>query len=532
MASKLIPINHYFSGGWATDFGPIARVQIGQDGSVNIPFLTDAENVFYELDGGPHKVPGTTQLNSTTVDSGEQIRGLVDFWRQGTSGKGTQKRVIHAGTQIFKDDADGTFDSIDTGLEDGTIPAYAIFDDVLIISSDSTTDVPQKWDQTTLSTLGTNTPNFAFSVEHKNRLWAAGVRSTPSTLHFSPLLDPDGDWTGAGSGTIQISPDDGDRITAIASHQNELWVFKGPFIGSIHRIVGSAPTGSDSFARRTFIKGLGAAAHNTIFRFRNDLGFMWSDGTIHSLSAVQAFGDFKEADLSRAINTFLRGRVNKARLDQAWAATDHDAGRVVFTFPLDNSTDNNAMLFMDYRFDPVRFSFVDAYSAACVARVIDQTDRDTPVIMAGGNDGFVRLTNGATRSVDTTIGISARVNTPFMDYNTPINKKTLAYAGLSIVPKGNFDITFSWTRDEGKPQTRGINQKGGDVLGTVSANNFILDTSTLGGSNYASRYVSAEQGGEFRAIQYGMTNSIVAQDMEIHSVTSVVGRGSDSYENC
>lgn len=532
MPTKTIPINHFFGGGWATDFGPIARVTVGQDGSVEMPFLVDAENVFYELDGGPHKITGTTQLNSTTVDSGEQIRGLVDFWRQGTSGKGVQKRVIHAGTQIFKDDADGTFDSIDTGLEDDTIPSYEIFDDVLIITSDSTVDIPQKWDQTTLSTLGTNTPNFAFSTEHKNRLWAAGVRSTPSTLHYSQFLAPDGDWTGAGSGTIQISPNDGDRITAIASHKNELWVFKGPFKGSIHRIVGSAPTGSDSFARRTFIEGLGAAGHNSIFRFRDDLGFFWSDGTIHSLKAVQAFGDFNEADLSRPINTYLRRNVNKARLDQAWAATDWDAGRVVFTFPIGSSTDNNTMLFMDYRFDPVRWSLVNAYTGACVARVIDQTDRDTPIIMAGGNDGFVRRTNSATRVVDTTIGISARVTTPFMDYGTPINKKTLYNAGMTIVSKGNFPISFSWARDEGKPQTLNVDQKGGDLLGVVAENNFILDTSTLGGSNYSSRYVSTEEGGEFRAVQYGMQNVTAYQDMEIHAVTSIVGRGADSVENC
>ena len=53
----------------------------------------------------------------------------------GTAATPTQKRVLHVNTVIMKDDADGTFTNIFTGLEAGKVPAYSLFDDFLIISA-------------------------------------------------------------------------------------------------------------------------------------------------------------------------------------------------------------------------------------------------------------------------------------------------------------------------------------------------------------------------------------------------------------
>ena len=87
-----------FDGGWSTDLGLTMETLADEAGRIKIPFLIAAENVEYDLDGGPRKIGGATKLNSTVVESGEEIRGLYDYWRQGTGGTPTQKRVIHAGT--------------------------------------------------------------------------------------------------------------------------------------------------------------------------------------------------------------------------------------------------------------------------------------------------------------------------------------------------------------------------------------------------------------------------------------------------
>jgi hypothetical protein len=97
MASKRLQFRHLFGGGWATDFGPSADVGPNQAGDVIYPWLNEAQNVYFELDGGPHKIGGTSKLNSSVIESGEEIRGLFDFWIQGTSRAPTQKRVVYAG---------------------------------------------------------------------------------------------------------------------------------------------------------------------------------------------------------------------------------------------------------------------------------------------------------------------------------------------------------------------------------------------------------------------------------------------------
>ena len=138
------------------------------------------------------------------------------------------------------------------------MPWAEVMNDYLILASTSTTDVPATWDQTTYANLGGTPPNFAFHVQHKDRMWAAGVSGQLSRLYYSASGNH-ADWVGAGSGAIDVAPTDGDILTAIASHKNELIVFKGRSRRSIFRITGSAPTGADAFAMVPFIKGVGAA---------------------------------------------------------------------------------------------------------------------------------------------------------------------------------------------------------------------------------------------------------------------------------
>lgn len=523
-------IRKVFGGGWATDRGLTAETVPDDAGRLRIPFLINAENVEYDLDGGPKKIGGATKLNSTVIESGEEIRGIYDYWRQGTGGSPTQKRVIHAGTKILKDDADGTFDDLFTGLEDEAIPAYESFDDILIIASDSTTDVPKSWDQTTAQNLAGTPPNFAFMKTHKNRLWAAGDASNPSKLYFSALLDPE-DWVGAGSGDIEIDPGDGDRITALISFKDDLWVFKGPFKGSIHRITGSAPTGDDAFARKTFIRGIGCAAHNSVFPFKDDIGFMWSDGTIHSLRATSAFGDFNESALTRDIDTYIRQSVNLTRLNQVWAVTDERRGVVLIALPVNSSTTNNQILSMDYRFDPVRWSSRPALECSSLASVTDASNSDQREIFGGFNDGFVRKLNRANKSIDGITALSALVTTPYIYYRNPVDFKTLSAVSVGIRPQGDYDLSFKWRRDDNAQQSVSISQGGGAFLAPSSVDEFTLGSSQLGGAQFIDRFAELEEGGEFRTVQYELSNSGVDQGMEIHSLSADIGLGSKSFEN-
>ena len=525
-------LRHFFGGGWATDFGPSADVSPDASGKVVIPFLLDAENLLFELDGGPHKIGGTTRVNSSALESGATIAGLHDYWRQGTGGSPSRRRVVHVGTKVLADSDDANFaTSLATGLESGKVPAYETFDDLLIYTSDSTVDVPRSWDQTTSQNLAGSPPNFSFSTTHKNRLWAAGVASNPSRLYYSANTDPE-DWTGSGSGSIDIDPNDGDGITGIRSHKDELWVFKGPNKGSIHRITGSSPTGSDAFARKNYVKGLGACWHNAIFNFADDIGFVSQYGSVHSLASTAAYGDFFEAALSRPINKEIGNTLNYNRLRFIWAATDPLSGIVYITASWNANATNNVVLAMDFRAAPdvIRWSRIPAYAFASIATFVDTNG--VRRVLGGDYAGFVRRLNIVDRSLDTTTAYNYKMTTPHLNYGFPITMKTLEEGAIGIFPRGNFDFTFGWTRDDNAQQTLTVNQGGSDVLGTASANQFTLDTSTLAGAQYVDvHHEFNEQGGEFRSVQYQVTQGGVNQDIELHSLTASITVGAESTEN-
>jgi hypothetical protein len=254
-------IAHFFTGGFATDYGGMAEIEL-EGNRIKIPFLTRCENFHFELNGSIHKIGGTSKYNSVTIESGEEIRGMFEYVRHGTLGTLARRRIVHAGTKILKDDNDGTFTSIFTGLENDTVPNYVVCEDSLIISSSSTVDVPKKWDQTTAADLGGSPPNFSFSVVHAGRLWAAGNAALPSRLYYSSLQNFE-EWNSAGdSGVINIDPNDGDSITGIYPFRGALIVFKGGAEGSIHIISGRTPA---TFARDQLSRGVGCAWQNTIF---------------------------------------------------------------------------------------------------------------------------------------------------------------------------------------------------------------------------------------------------------------------------
>ena len=528
MATETITVRHLFNGGWATDFGPSADTVPDQSGQVNIPYLVDAENVFFEFDGGPHKIGGTTRVNSSAVASGAVIKGLHDYWRQGTSGAAVRRRVLHAGTTVLSDTNDGVFTTtLFTGLESGAVPCYATFDDLLILSSDSTVDVPRSWDQTTAQNLAGSPPRFSFSVVHRNKVFAAGVYALPSRLYYSVTLNPE-DWTGGGSGSIDISPDDGDMITGLISYKGDLFVFKGPNKGSIWRITGSS---ASDFALVPFIKGVGAAWHNAIFEFRDDVGFLTPNGTVLSLSDTARYGDFEASSLSLPINEWIRDHLNFNRMRHIQAATDPSRGQVLFVVPIDANTNNNAILMMDYRFSPPRWAFWNAHSGGSIAPFVDLQNQKG--LLIGGNDGFVRRINTAGRSLDTgTTAYTAKVTTPYLSYGNPMMMKTVSQASVGIAPAGNYSLTFGWTRDNNAQQTYSRTQGGADVLGTVTGvTNFTLGTSALSGGNFVDRFMELHEGGEFRSIQYQVTQSGLDQDLELHNISASIRPGSLSTED-
>lgn len=447
-----------WDGGWATDLGPSFPIP-PQNGTLKIPFLLQADNVIYELDGGPHKIGGSSRFNTTAITGSVTVSGFYDYWRQGTASAEAQRVVAYAGTDLWSDQGTQTFVSILSGLESGKEPCFAVFQDNLLWASTSNVDVPQTYNQTTIANLGGSPPNFAFMVAHKNRMWAAGVATNPSRLYYSNSLDA-ADW--AGGGSIDIDPSDGDRITGIRSHKNELIVLKGPNRLSIHRITGTSPS---DFARVPFVTGVGGVNQNSMFTVGDDLVFTDPRG-IHSLATTANFGDYLEAFLSRPILTYFQDELNLNQLQTSWGMNYAAKGLAVWTFAKVASTVKNVYLSYDYRFQPGRWMSWGkdvAYVAANCLGLIKRTGAIR--LHAGLTTGFIEQLLVADRNLPGTVAYTGSVKTPYLNFGTSAVTKNAEAAYISLLPKGSYKMDVEWLRDSNPAQPAQVSQSAGDTLG-------------------------------------------------------------------
>lgn len=496
-------------GGVSTEAGPSAPFVQKQDGTVSIPWLIDCTNCVYNLDGWPQKMPGATNVNSSATGATDAVNGIFDFWLSGTGASQSQQRMIYSNTVIYSESG-GTLTSRKTGLEAGMMPWFEVMNDLCVIATSSSTDVPMSWDQTTFQNLAGTPPNFDFCVEYKDRMWAAGVDTNKSRLYYSVSANP-ASWVAAGSGSIDVGPDDGDVITGLRRHKDELIVFKGPNRGSIYRISGSAPTGADAFVLAPFIKGVGATNQQAIIGVRDDVIF-WDDNGIHSLVATAAFGDYNEAFVSRDITTYFTKSLNHNRFPYVWGCNATTLGYALWTVARAGSQTNDLIILWDYRFNPARFAFWDAYTAGSLAMVRDTSREVTPWM--GSYTGRVRRMNQAARDIATT-AYQATVTFPYLSFGDASADKMALKGRLGYNPKGQTTITVGWQRDGQSQQTASVTQSGTSSLGT-SSDQFILDTSTLGGGRYEQAFF--DMSGSFKEIQMQLTQGTVDVDMEPHGL--------------
>lgn len=459
-----------FGGGWATDFGP-SFIGAPQGNALTLPFLLRADNITYELDGAPHKVGGASLVNGSPINGGDPIAGLFDFWLQGTGGIVSEKQqaIAVAGTQIYNAPSNnGVWTSIKTGWTAGKEPCFEVFTSKLIVANNSNNDKPQSWDGSAASTsdLAGSPPLFSYMVLHKNRLFASGVASNPSRLYYSESLDPT-IWNSGTAGSIDINPDDGDRITGLISHKNDLIIFKGPNRLSVSRMTGSAPTGADAFAIVPFVTGVGSVNHNGIFRINDDVVFGSPRG-IHSMAATVAYGNYVEAFLSRPILSYYQNSLNLSQLPKMWGVNNQPKGLAIWTVAPSGSTTKSVYLGYDYRFTPGRwFSWGQntAYvNANCMAMMQNNTSRAFGLYV-GTTGGYQYLTQIANRQLDFGTAYSGDVLTPYINFGTSSVMKNAHKGYWSIKPQGSTSFTFTYTRDSLTGQQVTIPQAGGDTLG-------------------------------------------------------------------
>lgn len=502
-------IQHVIEGGWSTEAGPKAPTLVRGQDTVVVPWLITAENLVYLKDGWFQKMPGAANVNGTATGASDHVNGIFDYWRSGTSGTPTQQRVIYAGSAVYTESS-GTLTSRISGLVAAQRPWFEVMNDVLVLAF-SGADVPRTWDQTTAANLGGSPPNFGFHTNHKTRMFAAGVATNQSRLYYS-VADNQANWTGTGSGSIDVYPDDGDVITGIVSHQNELIIFKGPNKGRIVRLTGSSPS---DFALVPQLRGVGGVNQQSHVLAGGDLIF-WDNLGIHSFAATDRFGDYAPAFISDPIAGYFTEQLNHTRFPFVWGINYQARGYALWTMSRSGASTNDAILMWDYRFTPARFALWPAYAAASLAMVVDTSNEPRP--WAGTYAGRVLRMNQAARDV-AGVAYSVSVLWPYLAYGNASDEKTLQAGRVAVAPKGETTFTLGWQRDGATQQTQSVSQAGTSTLG-ASSDQFTLDNATsgvLGGGRYIGRHVPQMEG-TFQELQIQMTQGTLDVDFEPHGL--------------
>lgn len=502
-----------FKGGFATDQAPQVRQQT---------FLSAAENINYEAANSIRKFGGTARINSTVITGTPSIIGMYDFWVAGTAGTFTRRFVsATSDSKIYADITDGQTGVMTdiTGsavITVNAMPVFAQARDNLLLFTDKN-DTPLTYTGTgNVSSLGGTPPVGRGATLHVNRPWVWGANANPSRITYGSSTSIS-DYTGADTGTIDIDPEDGDRIVGAVPYKNNLIVFKGPNKGSIHIINGRTPS---TFVRDVLVRGIALQTHNSIVPVFDDIWFMSNRG-IHSLAATEKFGDYAGIDLTRFLKEYFRVGINRNRLDRVWGVHYQHKAAVIWGLTPSGAASNTqafGISLVNQETEGLRPFVINRPCQSIAIRVNPTTGINELVF--GSNDGFLLRQDLQDRSLAGGAGFSFRVLTPSIilgEVDSQGKPKAdqpvqLHRIWLRSRPTGEYNITVNVYRDGYAPEAYTFGQgTQGFILGTS-----LLGTGRLGGGTLQT--VVRRATGRARSVRLEVTTTANSFDAELYEI--------------
>lgn len=274
-------INQFdFTGGLNTNY-PEFQVSENQ--------ATDLQNINL-FDRGFEKRRGDTAFNSSAMVSSSTVISGLGYMKFNS---GTEFLNAIAGSKFFTSstlsgtmaDKTGAL-TITSGQNNLWFPVS--FNNLQIWFGGAP-DAPFKHDGSgsNAAALGGSPPSAAFAFVANNRVFAGSTAANPSRLYWSALSNPE-DWTGTGSGNIDIEMNDGEALQiGIPLGSQTVILFKN---SSTHRLsVESSP-----FPSRLIQKGTGIAGRNSWVMVDGVIYFITPGKRMKATLDGAAFTDFPD----------------------------------------------------------------------------------------------------------------------------------------------------------------------------------------------------------------------------------------------
>lgn len=465
-------------------------------------------------ENGRGKRGGTSKVNATVGYGSSQIMGGYDF----TKLNGSQKLVVGTTAGSIYQNATTT---IKTGLTAGKFFNFEVMNDELYVCNG--TDVPQTWNGVAAGTsnitnpaadwTGTNNPMQMIKHGRGNseRMWAI----LPSGVYAS--ADGDGKEFVTGVVYLPISTNDGSGLTGGVEFGDRIILF------SQRRsyIVDDADVNSANWGYESAVWEGGVAHHRLIVKTPNDILCMMDDGNIYSVTAVQSYGDYKTASITKAswIDKWIRENCDLGRINQFHATYDTELRMVRWFVVRTGQTEVDTCLvyFIDRGaeegwviHDNLSYDSGFKASTSFVYHKIP-AEHHSFYIYTGDYDGYIWDLEEESKN-DDSHAYYGGFKTSRMTFDNPRATKNFSNGWLVTEAQGAYDISVQvWV--DGVAQTlQAVSLSGSGVpLGT-----FLLGTDSLVDDEIIDKVFNVGSIG--KRIQYEVYNSGVNQNFFISQI--------------
>lgn len=306
LARKRIAKLNDFSGGIIT--------KIAELNDMDIKGTPDAMDVYTDLDKALRKRKGATKLNTAPVGAGtKESNGFFDY--EGTL-------IGSFGTTYYKmEEIDGTWDSLQTGMEDEIVEFEDYSGNLVITNWGGAFAKTMQVGDTSMTTL--NSANAAGRAKHpkvyEDHLLMSGVPGAKYTFSYSQVNDFDDFEDG---GTWPIVTNDGDILTGWGELQGRLYALKR---WSIHQLTYRG--GSPYWVRREIKRGVGTrssrtAKNVTLKNGEEVIMFQGSDGKIYQFDGYDATPVSANFEENNGIAPLSMDTLNQGAFESSHATVD------------------------------------------------------------------------------------------------------------------------------------------------------------------------------------------------------------------
>lgn len=526
------------------------------DNAFRVPVtdLVRAVNITFDGDAW-RKAPGSTAFDTTAVAGSP-----TPILRDGTDwhpDNATQRIVTFWDSGAVYKEVSGNVDSVTlvSGLV-GTGPSMfveggawnaATSRKLFLFSKGNPVNV-LTGDGATMSTItspptdwsGTNQPVGGGILG--GRLYGFGNLNWPHAIYFSGI-DAHEDFVTGSPPIPSVFPGEGERIAAVipfvaAPEETRLYIFKYPF--GLYYMDISDPTTILTYKVRDDI---GMSSARAWARAGNDVIFMSSTGSIHSLTAVQSSEDIRDSDLSAMTNLdgWLDDNLDTTRLDFVNMTFDEYRKELHIGIPgIDDGVDDDAdgdidrkccgtKIFVDMSGAMPRIATDDKelhYEAMFLYRETDSSYS----VYGGGAGGKVYKFGRSNRTVDGA-AYAGLFETPTTDFGwadpeLASAEKRFDWLEVNVMPTGNYDLAFDVYIDGLFSETVTINLgQAGGIFGS-----FVIGTDKLGGNNAVGRKCRLHGKGRRLALvgyNSGADQDFSVSEIIVHMRTERVRKGAE-----